>query len=772
MATWVETVRAMANWYSNNIHSYQSRGDTTGAVEQGAVGSSGHVLYFPCPVIPGNKLVLNDCCGFVGSCLTAFGVPGLGNAKKNKAAGIYGPAAYINNETLAQILTSAGFQRLSFDSNNLIEGDIYASSGHVEIFARYNGNSQWLTYTWGNIHDGISGTKLPSPSGWRKGATTGYQVLWRYTGNGNATLGSGGGFGGFGGGFSADTTFICPTPREYQDDHILMLEAINVKTNLLKEILESAEIICDVNTNSDIDIKNKYSFSDLFVYKPSDSINKNLQDPDIKYCVTHKFKHLNVNATNKLIGKYRIGENVNNIKYVDDLSISECIAKNAVALGLIQLGGLGNINIDFGAHTEMASQYSEITGISLYDKLSKKHEVEFLQFLIAMINDGAPALAVGVFAGCSMQECAGNIHVINKPEYDGNGASGTSGWNAGESSAGFTHWSSKEKLIKQYNAKSGISKRLPTTWEAYSQGKPKIDTGGHYEFSDNGNHICDLNASDMGKFTNVLYLPVFNSAISTHGSNIALLCAEFFLRKSGYDKHTGDRLADAYYAGEVYKKHNKKPYNSFLAALKYTELFLGTHGGSLGLSLGGPADAAGGLGGEILMNGNTGGSAFLQGLFGRPVPTNTGTAGIQSGQHLPMPAWMAQQMTTINIFGKSHQVHYKAAPNFVAVYNDIMRLNLPYTIKSSGTLSFRVVNNGRQSNNMSLSNHSYGLAIDINVSSNPFVKGAAAPRSGKPTNGPEMRSFDHPVVQAFLRHGFGWGGAYGDYMHFSIPAGH
>ncbi len=66
-----------------------------------------------------------------------------------------------------------------------------------------------------------------------------------------------------------------------------------------------------------------------------------------------------------------------------------------------------------------------------------------------------------------------------------------------------------------------------------------------------------------------------------------------------------------------------------------------------------------------------------------------------------------------------------------------------------------------------MSNHSKGGAIDINWSVNPFSKGAKGE-----DNDTMVRTTNHPVVQAFARHGFGWGGSYGDYMHFSIFAGH
>lgn len=80
-----------------------------------------------------------------------------------------------------------------------------------------------------------------------------------------------------------------------------------------------------------------------------------------------------------------------------------------------------------------------------------------------------------------------------------------------------------------------------------------------------------------------------------------------------------------------------------------------------------------------------------------------------------------------------------------------------------------------------LSNHAYGAAIDINPSNdnsyNPNKKG------GKPTEGNfpcaeetgnkgKIRTTTNPIVKVFKKHGWGWGGTYGDYMHFSYFDGY
>lgn len=72
-----------------------------------------------------------------------------------------------------------------------------------------------------------------------------------------------------------------------------------------------------------------------------------------------------------------------------------------------------------------------------------------------------------------------------------------------------------------------------------------------------------------------------------------------------------------------------------------------------------------------------------------------------------------------------------------------------------------------------LSYHSYGQAIDINPILNPFRKwGVTFPPGG--TYNPEEPGTlynDHPVVKAFRRYGWKWGGDWKrkDYQHFQKP---
>ncbi|WP_369069031.1 M15 family metallopeptidase [Kineococcus terrestris] len=73
------------------------------------------------------------------------------------------------------------------------------------------------------------------------------------------------------------------------------------------------------------------------------------------------------------------------------------------------------------------------------------------------------------------------------------------------------------------------------------------------------------------------------------------------------------------------------------------------------------------------------------------------------------------------------------------------------------------------------SEHSYGTAIDVNPVRNPYVRGTTVlPEAGRAyvdrTPAPGVVTAGDPVVRAFARHGFSWGGDWSslkDYQHFS-----
>lgn len=82
-----------------------------------------------------------------------------------------------------------------------------------------------------------------------------------------------------------------------------------------------------------------------------------------------------------------------------------------------------------------------------------------------------------------------------------------------------------------------------------------------------------------------------------------------------------------------------------------------------------------------------------------------------------------------------------------------------------GSYCFRGMNNGKP--NPPASIHSLGLAFDVNVAYNPYV------RDSYPDDGYRMRTNNHPIVKAFTSRGWVWGGNWStpDYMHFEFSSG-
>jgi peptidoglycan L-alanyl-D-glutamate endopeptidase CwlK len=73
-----------------------------------------------------------------------------------------------------------------------------------------------------------------------------------------------------------------------------------------------------------------------------------------------------------------------------------------------------------------------------------------------------------------------------------------------------------------------------------------------------------------------------------------------------------------------------------------------------------------------------------------------------------------------------------------------------------------------------LSNHAYGRAIDINTFLNPYIKGDIVLPHGAKYDPSIAGTFtaDHPIVRAFLKLGWVWGGNWTsprDYQHFEKP---
>jgi hypothetical protein len=93
-----------------------------------------------------------------------------------------------------------------------------------------------------------------------------------------------------------------------------------------------------------------------------------------------------------------------------------------------------------------------------------------------------------------------------------------------------------------------------------------------------------------------------------------------------------------------------------------------------------------------------------------------------------------------------------------------------FEIHGIADYSYRNTQGGGKPESAVLSNHSYGIAIDINPGDNPYSLEDAVKKSKVDTER-YIRTKDHPVVRIFAQYGFGWGGRYNDFMHFSYLDG-
>ena len=118
--------------------------------------------YITIDVGTGDIKVRTDCSGFVSACLIAFG--------KLKNGTMLSSHNYSNKSD--SNMSGTGFAAMDWPGwDALIEGDIIARSGHVEIFARNDGNTHYV-YNCGGT-DSVN-----SPDATRTGHSS-YTTIWR-----------------------------------------------------------------------------------------------------------------------------------------------------------------------------------------------------------------------------------------------------------------------------------------------------------------------------------------------------------------------------------------------------------------------------------------------------------------------------------------------------------------------------------------------------------------------------------------------------------------
>ncbi len=153
----------------------------------------------------------------------------------------------------------------------------------------------------------------------------------------------------------------------------------------------------------------------------------------------------------------------------------------------------------------------------------------------------------------------------------------------------------------------------------------------------------------------------------------------------------------------------------------------------------------------------------VQGSFGQFYYRDTSGGRIEID-----PGWIAENIVTITLPGLNRkvQVHKDAADNFIAAFNYIKngttwingkQVSLLSLIDSmDGTFVTRHVN---WDSARGLSNHSWGIAIDINADDHyRYVD-------------PNTEPYDPNLIlweKAFKPAGFSWGNSYSDSMHFEL----
>lgn len=173
-------------------------------------------------------------------------------------------------------------------------------------------------------------------------------------------------------------------------------------------------------------------------------------------------------------------------------------------------------------------------------------------------------------------------------------------------------------------------------------------------------------------------------------------------------------------------------------------------------------------------------SRKLQQLFG------TDTKPTAESQVLPHLVKFT--VSTIGTDGKPKVIpvtlHRKLQPSFIAIMNELKRAD--FRINAINSYDWRSVPGSEHR-----SNHSFGVAVDINAGKNgnpwfnthigndttiaegtrPSWSMKYSPYNGKYETSHCIWDWHHIAVKIFADHGWGWGGAYGDTMHFSYLGG-
>ena len=128
----------------------------------------------------------------------------------------------------------------------------------------------------------------------------------------------------------------------------------------------------------------------------------------------------------------------------------------------------------------------------------------------------------------------------------------------------------------------------------------------------------------------------------------------------------------------------------------------------------------------------------------------------------------AQKTITLNSYPNVRlTVHKNLVDEVQSIFDELKRNGVVLDPTYCGGYYYRPIKKSNGTYGDVLSVHSFGAAIDVNYNVNAYVGGGHPMDSGDNTPAGICRTYKSPIVQAFARHGWGWGGRYGDYMHFS-----
>lgn len=174
--------------------------------------------------------------------------------------------------------------------------------------------------------------------------------------------------------------------------------------------------------------------------------------------------------------------------------------------------------------------------------------------------------------GCIIPESGSNHTILNAKEYRGRGEKGTDGWNCGEGLIQWTYWKYKLQWIKEYNADSRSTQKLPTDWEEYKRGAP-TERGGNLFGVQDGRHISGLTLDNQMLFLTKYYSDLINSL--QNETRLEVIVAKIYQQKAGigfYPEFSNDPVLRAYKTAEY--KYPNSDGNHYLQSLKIASEYL------------------------------------------------------------------------------------------------------------------------------------------------------------------------------------------------------